>query len=475
MTQTFSIEAVVLGRNDNYEPNWLAKLYASIAYNRALFEGSNVDFRVVFVEWNPPPENPLISPDLVKTFDYVRAIVVDADVHDRLCTADNLAFMLNHSYNCAIRTSPFDFQLITGGDIFLGRALVEKIKRQGLEPGRLYRAERVNIRADIDFTTATADVLEDPDNIVSVNFCDAPPYDTPPYTHACGDFMMVDRATMNGLRGYDESISFARLHLDSRFARNTMIAELGCELLGRIYHINHTNSFINRQNDYPGKSYDYNADMPYLNPLDWGLHSYLWTELGERLWQISLPDSGRPADGLTGAETTIANDVLKRLAEVKSTVQPPKPSAQIPHEQTELDIASIRSEPHWEGAAVRAELDQITITTIANQWGYSAVLPLADFKPADDHWTWLELSVETNSGEVGISALAADQLVGEHYVKAGNTRQTIAIALADNTEAVMFRNVSASGASVACVYSARIIQQKKMQPSYSAILNPLPA
>lgn len=472
MTSTFSIEAIVLGRNDNYEPNWLAKLYASIAYNRALFEGSNVDFRVVFVEWNPPPENPLISPDLVKTFDYVRAIVVDADVHDRLCTADNLSFMLNHSYNCAIRTSPFDFQVITGGDIFLGRALAEKIKSDGLKPNCLYRAERVNIRADIDFTTATADVLEDPANIVSVNYCDAPPYDTPPFTHACGDFMMVDRATMNGLRGYDESISFARLHLDSRFARNTMIAGLDCELLGRIYHINHTNSFINRQNDYPGKAYDYNADMPYLNALDWGLHGYLWAELGERLWQVSLADRGRPADGMTSAERPIANAVLKRLADVKSNAQPLKPVAEVPFVATELDPAMIRSEAHWEGASVEGEADRITITTIANQWGYSAVLPLPDFEPENDHWAWLELSVETMSGDVGVSALVGDQLFGEHYVKAGNARQQITIAVADGTEAIMFRNVNADGPSIMHVFSARIVQQKRITPDYAGLLNP---
>ncbi len=35
---------------------------------------------------------------------------------------------------------------------------------------------------------------------------------------------MVDRATMNGLRGFDEGISFARLHLDSRFCYNAMAA-----------------------------------------------------------------------------------------------------------------------------------------------------------------------------------------------------------------------------------------------------------
>src|SRR5262245_9716036 len=158
--QKFSIEAIVLGRNDEYEPNWEQKLFASIAYNRARFEGSNVDFRVVFVEWNPPRDRPLMAPGLVSKFPFLRAIAVDADVHSALCTSEILNMMLNFSLNSAVRTSAADYCLISAGDLFIGEALADYIKRVGLTRNCLYRAERVNIRDDIDFTNATVAEIE---------------------------------------------------------------------------------------------------------------------------------------------------------------------------------------------------------------------------------------------------------------------------------------------------------------------------
>ncbi len=93
----------------------------------------------------PAAENPNLS-DLVKAFDYVRAIVVDADVHDRLCTADNLAMMLNFPINAALRTSVCDYQIITGGDIFLGHDLAERIKAHGLKLSLPSRAGQYPLR-----------------------------------------------------------------------------------------------------------------------------------------------------------------------------------------------------------------------------------------------------------------------------------------------------------------------------------------
>ncbi len=470
MTQTFSIEAVVLGRNDNYEPNWLAKLYASIAYNRALFEGSNVDFRVVFVEWNPPPENPLISPDLVKAFDYVRAIVVDADVHDRLCTADNLAMMLNFPINAALRTSVCDYQIITGGDIFLGHDLAERIKAHGLNPNCLYRAERVNIRSDIDFTTATRETLEDANAIVTVNSCSIPPYDKPPFTHACGDFLMADRLTMNGLRGFDEAISFARLHLDSRFAHNAMAAGLDCELLGQIFHINHTNSFINRQDNYPGKPYDYNADLPYINSKDWGMKGFSWTEQAARLWKVSIPVVNQALDGLLKSEVAGADVVTRTLAEVKSLKQPAQPLTGAAYEVTRLDPALIRAEAHWPGSSVSSETGAVTVTTVESQWGYSAYLPLAEVEPDADMWNWMELDVEGLEGQVGIAALQKDDLTDEKYVLANMAKQTVFIPLKPGVEGIMFRNTRAGGASRLAVADVKVIKQKRQAPDFDHLL-----
>src|SRR5215217_3551356 len=96
------IEAVILGRNDDYEPGWADKLHASIRYNRSLFEAHGLDLRVAFVEWNPPAGRPLLAPDLVARYPFVRGLVIDAAIHEHLCESPDLQMMLNFAYNPAL-------------------------------------------------------------------------------------------------------------------------------------------------------------------------------------------------------------------------------------------------------------------------------------------------------------------------------------------------------------------------------------
>src|SRR5579885_3042260 len=114
MSRPFSLEPTILGRNDDYEPNWVENLYAVIAYNRARFEGTNVDYRVAFVEWNTPEGKPLLAPGLVERIPFVRAIVVGYDVHQAVCGSDDLQIMINFGFNAGLRTSAADFTMTTG-------------------------------------------------------------------------------------------------------------------------------------------------------------------------------------------------------------------------------------------------------------------------------------------------------------------------------------------------------------------------
>ena len=73
-TKRFSLEFTLIGRNDDYEPNWREHLESTITYNRALFTGSNIDFRVALVEWNPPAKKPKLAETLVAKFLYARIL-----------------------------------------------------------------------------------------------------------------------------------------------------------------------------------------------------------------------------------------------------------------------------------------------------------------------------------------------------------------------------------------------------------------
>ena len=313
MTKT--IEAIILGRNDDYEPGWSDRLQAVLAYNRQRFAGTAFDYCAVFVEWNPPPDRPLLSPQLVERFPFVRGIVVEADVHKSL-SRGRQAMMMNFPVNAAIRTSDADFLVITGGDILFGEKLCERLVHDA-RPGCLYRAERVNIRSDLDFEHLTPRMVEDSSNIVSVDTCREPPFDRPPYTNASGDFIMMDRLTLAGLRGMDESIDFARLHLDSRMTTNALQAGLDCELLGQIFHISHSRSFSRMPSTYPDHEYVWDCSLPYLNGENWGLAERSWRRLSDRLWQVS----DEPTCPQSALPWPHDSDLDRRVAELQASLQ----------------------------------------------------------------------------------------------------------------------------------------------------------
>jgi hypothetical protein len=277
VTGCSSVEFTIAGRNDEYEPGWSQRLESVLAYNRALFASSNADFRVAFVEWNPLEDRPLLSPHLVQKFPFLRAIVVAPSIHAELCQSKSLVMMLNFSLNAAVRTSQSDFILISGGDVFLGRGVARAI-RNGLRNECLYRAVRVDIRRDLDFLHPDTRVLESRGSVVRINRVD-----TPPYYNACGDFILMDRASLQRVRGFDEGVRGARLSLDSRCCATAMALGLECRLIGHVYHIDHGRSHVNTPLEIASAL----EGIPYRNLENWGLRDRTWTQGGKRLEYVS--------------------------------------------------------------------------------------------------------------------------------------------------------------------------------------------
>jgi len=481
----FSIEAVVLGRNDDYEPNWRKNLFASIAYNRRLFEGSRVDFRVAFVEWNPPAERPLLSPELVERFPFLRALVIDRSVHQQLSQSAQLTMMLNFAYNPALRTSQADFVLITSGDLFYGRGLADRIVGDGLRGGCLYRAERVNVRPTLDFSRSGSEEIEASQNVVAVDSCSSPPYDQPPFTNACGDFIMMDRVSMLGIRGFDESIRFARAHLDSRCCTTALQAGMECELLGQIFHVDHAASMSNLGSAYPMSNYDFNLDLPYLNPPNWGLADARWADAGERTVSIgpeltysmpglarmlgfarTSPDFARRA--YPAPDIREANAVTQKLIELKERTTPSRPT-QRTSSALRLFWPTRLSIPGYWSATQKRTHGRVQLTSAPDPWAYSATLSIPRFGP-QEKWYWVKLRLRIAKGQFGVSLLAKDTLLHEQLISAGEP--TDVYLPLDDFEApvVLFRNASPDGASVCELMEHRIVYQRRTD--YRALLMP---
>lgn len=277
----FSVEFTITGRNDDYEPDWNQRLESVLRYNRRLFSSASVDFRVAFVEWNPPDGHPLLSSTLIEKFPFLRSIVVDSSVHRELCRSECLQMMLNFSLNAALRTSQSDFLLISGGDVFLGHDVASWLARRGLSQACLYRATRVDIRNDLDFKDPERKILESSQNAVRVNGSNVPPY-----YNACGDFILLDRESMHRIRGFDEAILDARLHLDSRCCAAAIALGFRCKHIGHVYHIDHSRSHVNMPTGGAPNYGDPFRNIPYCNPDHWGLADRKWEQESERLWRV---------------------------------------------------------------------------------------------------------------------------------------------------------------------------------------------
>ena len=438
----FSLEAVIIGRNDDYEPNWSENLQSCIAYNRALFAGSRVDFRVAFVEYNPPPGRPLLAPLLTRRFDCVRAVVIDPAIHQALVRGPGLNVLLSPAFNAGFRTSTADFMMTTCGDIFFGRALARRIIEEGLSASCLYRAERVSIRRDLDFRghdgdRPDGDRIEDPANIVKIDSCREPPYDRPPYSNACGDFTLMDRARMHGIRGFDEAVRDARLHLDSRCC--LMAMELGCDctLLGSVYHISHSRSFTNMP-AYPGRPYDHSLGLPYLNPESWGLADHAWSELAPRILAVAppgTPGTGRPfavADCRPPRMRAEADAVTATLRRLRRTRTPPAPEGPVTEVAGAISVAAFRPDDHLGDGSVVVRPDGLRITTSARRWAYAAWAPLRLPAPPDARsFTWLCLTLEVTQGTIGIGLQRDSGFGPEIFAVAGDGRTRYTLPLPD--------------------------------------------
>lgn len=283
------IEAIIIGRNDEYEPNWFQNLCSAIQYNRSLFENSRIDFRVCLVEYNPVEGEPLLGPMLAEKFNYARSVVVDPQFHKKLSTMPKHNIMFNFGYNVGAQTSLADFIIITCGDIFFGSDVAKFVRENELKLACMYRAERVSVGLHVDFLDPTTESLENSKNHTQVADCTQAPFNEPPYTNACGDFILISLKCYKELRGYDESIRHSRMHLDSRFCLAATMVGVKSELIGRVYHIDYDSSYSNHSDaTYGDIEYNYLENLPYFNENNWGLKCYKRKEIFDRCLYIEF-------------------------------------------------------------------------------------------------------------------------------------------------------------------------------------------
>lgn len=263
------VTAVMVGRNDDYMADFAQRLHATIAWSLR-----QMVVEVVFVEWNPPADRPLLSLDLISRFQKVRAYVVTREIHANLCRNSNLALLEYHAKNVGIRRATSPWVLATNADVLLGLDTICRVRKNDLRDDVAYTAERFDIGWPVG-RSKPIDLLD------FVFYRRAVPH----HPYGTGDFLLANRSAWCQARGYDESLLEHRLGCDRRGAAQIVHHGSETEKVGRILHMAHPASSTEAVVAHHGVLADWD-NLPYHNPDDWGLSGCRETELAERVWQL---------------------------------------------------------------------------------------------------------------------------------------------------------------------------------------------
>jgi len=264
-----SITAVMVGRNDDYMPDFHDRLRATLEWN-----SHNFITELILVEWNPPADRPLLGEGLTIKFPSLKVFVVPKELHDRVCHNPKLPLMEYHAKNVGIRRAQSDWVIATNADVALAPDTIWACKSLIKQPDLALTAERI----DIHWTDFRREGI-------SLKDCIRYKRTIPYVRHGTGDFLMAGRELWHKIRGYDESLLKHRIGCDVRGAAQMIAHGAHINKIGKILHLAHPTSCTEGVQDHHGE-YAPTDGLPYLNGEDWGLGNCREIEIGERIWRL---------------------------------------------------------------------------------------------------------------------------------------------------------------------------------------------
>lgn len=291
------LSIVVTGRNDDYGGPFALRFFRVLAFNLEQLAAYEIPVEVRLVEWSPIPDRPLLATRLLETLparwhETVTTYVVDPRYQRALSLNPRLQYLEYIAKNVGIRRATARFVLATNTDILLSRALLTLVAAGQLHDGRIYRANRVDLKLGIDDGTLHHEMLDDTDNHVPRR-----PIRPPLFAGAAGDFVLADRETFHRLRGFNEVYRLARVGIDHNFlvkahSSGTPIEDIGAP----VYHISHTTSFQVAKNVATADEAEHlwgrrewnQHQVIYDNPEGWGLSEAPETRIDDRTRRLEF-------------------------------------------------------------------------------------------------------------------------------------------------------------------------------------------
>jgi hypothetical protein len=299
------ISLVLTGRNDGYGGDFLERFFRTFRFNHQQLTARGIPHELVFVEWSPSPDRPLIFDLIFKAIPDIDPhvctwYVVDPRYHEALSLNPRLEYMEFAAKNVGARRARGRFILTSNCDVFLGRHILDVMQQSALQPRVLYRAPRHDIELNGDRSAITWDVLEDPKILAGPAHTLKPPF----MGSGTGDFVLLDRETFHAMRGFNEIYRVARIGIDRNFlvkalSSGVTIADIG----GPVYHVNHEGSYRLNPQAYAGREGEapwgnrrwHQGGVSYINPPTWGLSKAPLRRRGDRDWHLEFSWDAVPA------------------------------------------------------------------------------------------------------------------------------------------------------------------------------------
>ena len=292
------ISVVLTGRNDGYGGDFMSRFFRTLRFNHEQLTTRGIAHEIVFVEWAPPPDRPLLIEHVFGALPELDPCVcswyvVDARYQDAVSLNPRLEYLEFIAKNVGVRRARGRFVLTTNCDVYLGRQVLDVLQRGNLEPRVLYRAPRHDLKLASDLSELDWDVLEDRRNLAGPAHRLKPPF----MGSATGDFALLDRETFHAIGGFNEIYRMARIGID----RNLLVKVLSsglriADIGGPVYHVNHPGSYRLQPDAYEGREADapwgdrrwHQGGVSYVNPPTWGLVNAPQRRLGDRSWYLDF-------------------------------------------------------------------------------------------------------------------------------------------------------------------------------------------
>ena len=275
------LSIVLTGRNDGYGGDFLDRFFRTLRFNQRELTVRQIPYELVFVEWAPPANTPLILDRIfqdIPDLDPQRCAwyVVDARYQQALSLNPRLEYLEFLAKNVGVRRARGRFVLTSNCDVFFGSAIFDVLERDALRPRVLYRAPRHDIELPADGTAIDWSVLEDPSVLAGPAHRLKPPF----MGSGTGDFVLLDRESFHAIGGFNEVYRVARIGIDRNVIVKALSSGLSIEDIGGpVYHVNHTGSYRLNPTAYAGRETEapwgdrrwHSGGVSYVNPPTWGL------------------------------------------------------------------------------------------------------------------------------------------------------------------------------------------------------------